>query len=126
MSAESRTGGGLIFGLILPPSSTFIGIRINSTMQVTDVNDIRRTIIQTSENRKAGGSTPLQATTSDAMRERGLRSLSILGFGVACGSDSEIVRNSSCWVRCPGADQRGQEHHRARRDHLFHQATLQR
>jgi hypothetical protein len=95
-------------------------------VQVANVNGTQRTIIPTSENRKVGGSTPPQATTSDAMKERGLRSLSIFGFGVACGSGSEIVRNSSCWVRCPGADQRGQEHHRARRDHLFHQATLQR
>jgi hypothetical protein len=30
-------------------SSTFIGVQINASMQVTDVSDIRRTIIQTSE-----------------------------------------------------------------------------
>jgi hypothetical protein len=37
-------------------SSTFIGIRINSAAQVTDVNGIRRTIILTSENRNVDGS----------------------------------------------------------------------
>jgi hypothetical protein len=44
--------GGLIFGLIRLCSSTFVSVRINTAMQVTDVNGIRRTIIQTSENRK--------------------------------------------------------------------------
>ena len=53
---EPQYGRGLIFGLIRLCSSTFIGIRIDAAMQVTDVNGIRRTIIQTSENRKASGS----------------------------------------------------------------------
>lgn len=47
--------GSLIFGLIRLRSSTF-----GSTPQCRsrDVSGIRRTIIQTPENRKAGGSTP--------------------------------------------------------------------
>jgi hypothetical protein len=53
---------GLIFGLIRLRSPKFIGVRINAATQVTDVNGIRRTIIQTSENRKVGGSTPPLAT----------------------------------------------------------------
>ena len=44
--------GGLIFGLIHLRSSTFIDIQINTAIQVTDVSGIRRTIIQTPENRK--------------------------------------------------------------------------
>jgi hypothetical protein len=48
---------GLIFGLIRLRSPTFIGVRINAARQVADVNDIRRTIIQTSENRKVDGTT---------------------------------------------------------------------
>jgi hypothetical protein len=59
MFAESRRDRGLIFGLIRSRSSTFIGIRINAAMQVTDVSVIRRTIIPTSGNRKVGGSLPL-------------------------------------------------------------------
>jgi hypothetical protein len=47
----------LIFGLLRLRSSTFIGIRINVAMQVMNASAIRRTIIQTSENRKVGGST---------------------------------------------------------------------
>jgi hypothetical protein len=51
---------GLIFGLIRLRSPTFIGVRINAAMQVADVNGIRRTIIQTSENRKVAlGTFPL-------------------------------------------------------------------
>jgi hypothetical protein len=42
-------------GLIRIRSPTFIGIRINSAMQVTDVSDIRRTIIPASEHRKVSG-----------------------------------------------------------------------
>jgi hypothetical protein len=53
---ELRWDCGLIFGLIRLRSPTFIGVRINAAMQVADVNGIRRTIIQTSENRKVGGS----------------------------------------------------------------------
>jgi hypothetical protein len=52
-----RSPGGLIFGLIRLRSSKFIGIRINTTVQVTNVNGTRRTIIPTPENRKVGGST---------------------------------------------------------------------
>jgi hypothetical protein len=52
---ELRWAPGLIFGLIRLRSPTFIGVRINAAMQVADVNGIRRTIIQTSENRKVGG-----------------------------------------------------------------------
>ena len=52
---ESRVRRGLIFGLIRLRSSTFIDIRINTAMQVTDVNGIRRTIIPSPENRKVGG-----------------------------------------------------------------------
>jgi hypothetical protein len=37
-------------------SSTFIGIQSDAAMQVTNVSVIRRTIIQTSENRKDVGS----------------------------------------------------------------------
>src|SRR5947199_2031575 len=54
---ELRWDRGLIFRLIRLRSPTFIGVRINAAMQVADVNGIRRTIIQTSENRKVGGST---------------------------------------------------------------------
>ena len=54
---EPRWGHGLIFGLIRLRSPTFIGVRINAAMQVADVNGIRRTIIQTSENRKVDGLT---------------------------------------------------------------------
>jgi hypothetical protein len=43
-------------GLIRLRSPTFIGVRINAAMQVADVNGIRRTIIQTPENRKVGAS----------------------------------------------------------------------
>jgi hypothetical protein len=57
-------GRGLIFGLIHLRSFTFIGIRIGAVMQVTDVNGIQRTIIQTTENRKVGGSTRPRATGS--------------------------------------------------------------
>jgi hypothetical protein len=56
---------GLIFGLIRLHSSTFIDIRINTAMQVADVNGLQRTTIPTPENRKVGGSTPPLATTSD-------------------------------------------------------------
>jgi hypothetical protein len=54
---EPRCDRGLIFGLIRLRSSPFIGIRINSAMQVTDVNGIRRTIIPSPENRKVSGPT---------------------------------------------------------------------
>jgi hypothetical protein len=47
---------GLIFGLIRLRSSTFISIQINAAIQVMNASAIRRTIIQTSENRKDGGS----------------------------------------------------------------------
>ena len=58
-----RCGRGLIFGLIRLRSPTFIGIQINAAMQVTDVNDIRRTVIPTPENRKVDDSAlPLAAT----------------------------------------------------------------
>jgi hypothetical protein len=50
---------GLTFGLIRLRSPTFIGIQINADMQVADVNSIRRTIVQTSENRKDGDPTSL-------------------------------------------------------------------
>ncbi len=50
---EPRCGRGLIFGLIRLRSPTFISIQINAAMQVTNVDDIRRTIIPTPENRKA-------------------------------------------------------------------------
>jgi hypothetical protein len=59
---RTRGPGGLIFGLIRLRSSKFIGIRINTTVQVTNASGTRRTIIQTSENRKVGGSTPPLAT----------------------------------------------------------------
>jgi hypothetical protein len=59
---ELRWDRGLIFGLIRLRSPTFIGVRINAAMQVADVNGIQRTIIQTPENRKVGGSTPPLAT----------------------------------------------------------------
>ncbi|MGB7794732.1 MAG: hypothetical protein WBL53_00480, partial [Pseudonocardiaceae bacterium] len=36
----------------------FIGIQTDVAMQVTNVSVIRRTIIQTSENRKVGGPIP--------------------------------------------------------------------
>jgi hypothetical protein len=49
---ELRWAPGLIFGLIRLRSPTSIGVRINAAMQVADINGIRRTIIQTSENRK--------------------------------------------------------------------------
>ncbi len=52
---EPRWDRGLIFGLIRLRSPTFIGVRINAAMQVADVNGIRRTIIQTSENWKVDG-----------------------------------------------------------------------
>jgi hypothetical protein len=58
---EPRWGRGLIFGLIRLRSPTFIGVRINAAMQVADVNGIPRTIIQTPENRKVGGSSTLLA-----------------------------------------------------------------
>jgi hypothetical protein len=45
-------------------SSTFIGVRVNAAMQVTDVSIIRRTIILTSENRKVCGSTKAGAVRS--------------------------------------------------------------
>jgi hypothetical protein len=63
-----RGTGGLIFGLIRLRSSKFIGIRINTTVQVADVNGIRRTIIPTPENRKVGGSTAPLFTTFDQPR----------------------------------------------------------
>ena len=47
---------GLIFGLIHLRSPTFIVIRIYASMQVANVNGIRRTVIPTPENRKVGGS----------------------------------------------------------------------
>jgi hypothetical protein len=54
---EQSRPGGLIFGLIRLRSSTFIGVQSNAAMQVTNVSVTRRTIIQTSENRKIGDST---------------------------------------------------------------------
>jgi hypothetical protein len=45
---------GLIFGLIHLRSPTFIVIRIYASMQVADVNGIRRTVIPTPENQKVG------------------------------------------------------------------------
>jgi hypothetical protein len=45
VSAKQRSPGSLIFGLIRLRSFTFAGIQINTAMQVTDVNGIRRTII---------------------------------------------------------------------------------
>ena len=62
--------GGLIFGLIHPRSPTFIGIQINLATQVVNVNDIRRTVIPTPENRKVGGSTPPLATTLTSANAR--------------------------------------------------------
>ena len=44
-----------------PRSSAFT---MNVAVQVADVNGIRRTVIQTPENRKVGGSTPPLATTA--------------------------------------------------------------
>lgn len=58
VSASHPSPGGLNFGLIRMRLSTFIDVRIGSAMQVTDVSVIRRTIIQTSENRKVGGPIP--------------------------------------------------------------------
>jgi hypothetical protein len=55
----------LIFGLIRLRSPTFIGVRINAAMQVAGVNGIRRTIIQTPENRKVGSSTQSLVTTAE-------------------------------------------------------------
>ena len=55
---ELRWNRDLIFGLIRLRSPTFIGVQINAAMQVADLNGIRRTIIQTSENRKVGGPIP--------------------------------------------------------------------
>jgi hypothetical protein len=43
-------------------SPTFIGVQINATAQVANVDAIRRTIIPRPENRKVDGSTPLLAT----------------------------------------------------------------
>ena len=40
-SASRGCDRGLIFGLIRLRSSTFIGIRINAAMQVTDLNGIQ-------------------------------------------------------------------------------------
>lgn len=37
---------------------TFIDVRINAAMQVTDMNDIQRAIIPSPENRKGVPSTP--------------------------------------------------------------------
>jgi hypothetical protein len=48
---------GLIFGLIHMRLSTFIGIQINTAMQVTNVSVIRRTVIPSPENRKVSAST---------------------------------------------------------------------
>jgi hypothetical protein len=62
MSASRGRDRGLIFGLIRVRSSSFIGIQSDAAMQVTNVSVIRRTIIQTSENRKVDGSTPPPAT----------------------------------------------------------------
>ena len=64
VSASQPGPGGLIFGLIRLRSSAFSHVRFNAAMQVTDVNGIRRTIIQTSENRKVGGSTKASAVRS--------------------------------------------------------------
>jgi hypothetical protein len=61
---EPRVRRGLIFGLIRLRSSTFIGIRISSAMQVTDVSVIRRTIIPTPENRKVDGTTLVASVTA--------------------------------------------------------------
>jgi hypothetical protein len=47
---------GLIFGLIRLRSPTFIGIRIKSATQDTNVSVIPRTITPSPENRKVGGS----------------------------------------------------------------------
>jgi hypothetical protein len=49
---------GLIFGLLHLCSPTFIVIRIYASMQVANVNGIRRTVIPTPDNRKVGGSPP--------------------------------------------------------------------
>ena len=57
VSVRTRSPGGLIFGLIRLRSSKFIGIRINMTMQVANLNGTQRTIIQTPENRMVGAST---------------------------------------------------------------------
>jgi hypothetical protein len=51
-----------------PP--TFIDVRINTAMQVTNVNGARRTIMQTSENREVGGSTPLLAAIFDLHKKK--------------------------------------------------------
>jgi hypothetical protein len=42
---------------------------VNAAMQVTDVNGIRRTVIQTPENRKVGGSTPPQVATATRVND---------------------------------------------------------
>ena len=59
VSAKQPGPGGLIFGLIRLRSYTFIGVRINAVTQVTDVNDIWRTVIPTSENRRVGWFDPV-------------------------------------------------------------------
>jgi hypothetical protein len=59
-----RSHGGLISGLIRLRSSEFISVRINTMVQVTNVNSTQRTIIPTSENRKVGGSTEASAVRS--------------------------------------------------------------
>jgi hypothetical protein len=51
---EGPSPSGLIFGLIRLRSSKFIGVRINTTAHVTNVDVIRRTIIPSPENRKVG------------------------------------------------------------------------
>jgi hypothetical protein len=75
MIYRTRSGvlgpGGLIFGLIRLRSSAFSRVRFNAAMQVTDVNGIRRTIIQTSENRKVDSS----LTTKNLIRTKSAHSV---------------------------------------------------
>src|SRR5947209_18799239 len=69
ISASQPSPGGLIFGLVRLRSSAFSRVRFNAAMQVTDVNGIRRTVIQTPENRKVGGSTPPLVATATRVND---------------------------------------------------------
>jgi hypothetical protein len=78
---EPRWDRGLIFGLIRLRSPTFIGVRINAAMQVADLNGIRRTIIQTPENRKVGPGQRGAGRVGSKTADRALRRLSpVVGF----------------------------------------------
>ena len=77
---ESGWERGLIFGLIHLRSPEFIGIQTAEESQAVNANDIRRTVIQTPENRKVGGSTALVATASHCHSVGSL-------FVLDCGDD---------------------------------------